>query len=114
LTENADIGLPTGWRDGAVAWAEANGSVGELCLFGSRAKGEAKAGSDVDIGLVLMPANGKHDWALGNYAALGKQWQTQLESIVGCHVSLVPMVPGNEGDIVIRMTGDRLWQRPVT
>jgi hypothetical protein len=30
---------------------------------------------------------------------------------VDCHVSLVPMVPGNEGDIIIRMTGDRLWQR---
>jgi hypothetical protein len=65
----------------------------------------------VDIGLVLMPAKGKHDWALGNYAALGSRWRTDLEAIVGCHVSLVPMVPGSEGDIVIRMTGDRLWQR---
>jgi hypothetical protein len=37
--------------------------------------------------------------------------RADLEAIVGCHVSLVPMVPGNEGDIVIRMTGDRLWQR---
>ena len=43
--------------------------------------------SDVDIGLVLMPADGKHDWALGNYAVLGKQWRnfTEIESIVGCH-----------------------------
>jgi hypothetical protein len=73
--------------------------------------GVAKASSDVDIGLVLMPANGKHDWALGNYAALGSRWRADLEAIVGCHVSLVPMIPGNEGDIVIRMTGDRLWQR---
>jgi len=111
LTLNADIGLPMGWRDGAIAWARKNDSVRELWLFGSRAKGEAKASSDVDIGLVLMPAKGKHDWALGNYAALGSRWRADLEAIVGRHVSLVPIVPGNEGDIVIRMTGDRLWQR---
>jgi hypothetical protein len=71
----------------------------------------ASFGYDVNIGLVRMPANGKHDWALGNYAALGSRWRADLEAIVGCHVSLVPMIPGNEGDIVIRMTGDRLWQR---
>ena len=91
-------------------WAQKNDAIRELWLFGNRAKGVASASSDVDIGLVLMPAKGKHDWALGNYA-LGSHWRADLEAIVGCHVSLVPMVPGSEGDIVIRMTGDRLWQR---
>jgi hypothetical protein len=38
--------------------------------------------------------------------------RADLEATVGRHVSLVPMVPGNEGDTVIRMTGERLWQRP--
>jgi len=56
-------------------------------LFGSRANGVAKASSDVNIGLVRMPANGKHDWALGNYAALGSRWRADFEAIVGCHVS---------------------------
>jgi predicted nucleotidyltransferase len=112
VTRNADIGLPTAWRDGVVAWAQKNDSVRELWLFGSRAKGDAKAASNVDIGLVLMPADGKHDWALGNNAALGKQWRTEIESIVGCHVSLVPMIVGNEGDTEIRATGERLWTRP--
>jgi hypothetical protein len=59
VTGNADIGLPTGWRDGLVAWAQKNDSIRELWLFGSRAKGVANASSDVDIGLVLMPAKGK-------------------------------------------------------
>ena len=45
-------------------------TIRELWLFGSRSSGAAKASTDVDIGLVLMPAKGKHDWALGNYAAL--------------------------------------------
>jgi hypothetical protein len=53
-----------------------------------------REGQLVGIGLVLMPAKAKHDWALGNYAALGSRWRADLESIVGCHVSLVPMVAG--------------------
>jgi predicted nucleotidyltransferase len=111
LTENADIGLPTGWRDNFVAWARSNDSVRELWLFGSRAKGEATDVSDVDLGLVLMPANRKHDWALGNFYALESEWKAELEAIVGRHVSVTAMIAGNEGDIEIRMTGERLWQR---
>jgi hypothetical protein len=114
VTGNADIGLSVAWRDSAISWAQRNDSVRELWLFGSRMQGSAKASGDVDIGLVLMNAHGKHDWALGNYAALGSRWRSDLEAIVGCHVSLAPMIPGSEGDIVIRMTGDRLWQRPAT
>jgi hypothetical protein len=110
---NSDIGLPTRWRDGAVTWARKNDSIRELWQFGIRVNGVAKAGSDVDIGLVLMPAKDKHDWAWGNFVALGSRWRAELEAIVGCHVSLMPMGAGNEGDIVIRMTGDRLWQRHV-
>jgi predicted nucleotidyltransferase len=70
LTDKADIGLPAEWRAGVVAWAQKNDSVQELWLFGSRAKGEARDISDVDLGMLLMPARGKHDWALGNYVAL--------------------------------------------
>jgi hypothetical protein len=72
-------------------------------------KDGAHPDSDVDVGLVLIPATGDHDWALGNYAALGERWRSELESIVGRHVSLVPMLSGNEGDAVIRSTGVRLW-----
>jgi hypothetical protein len=35
-----------------------------------------------------MPAKGKHDWAFGNYSALGDKWQAELGEIVGRHVSL--------------------------
>ena len=69
------------------------------------------AASDVDIGLALMPANGDHDWALGAYAAMQDDWQAELEALVGRHVSLVAMLPGNKGDEVIRSTGVCLWQR---
>jgi hypothetical protein len=65
-----------------VDWAQKNDAIRKLWLFGNRAKGVANASSDVDIGLVLMPAKGKHDWALGNYAALGSRWRADLETIV--------------------------------
>jgi len=47
-------------------WAKANDNVKELWLFGSHAKDTATLASDVDIALVLMPPEGKHNWALGN------------------------------------------------
>jgi hypothetical protein len=66
--------MPEDWKSGMIAWAACNGSVAELWLFGSRGpKGGARPDSDVDVGLVLIPATGDHDWALGNYAALGER-----------------------------------------
>jgi predicted nucleotidyltransferase len=90
-------GLPHDWKDHLVAWAQRNDSVRELWLFGSQGpKGGAHPTSDVDIGLTLMPAIGNHNWALGNFAALGDDWQSELEAIVGRHVSLEAMVPATK------------------
>jgi predicted nucleotidyltransferase len=110
VIEAAD--LPPRWRERCVAWAQSNDAVGELWLFGSRGpKGGARADSDVDLGLVLIPKIGDHDWALGNYAALVGEWRADLEAIVERHVSLVPMVAGNEGNAIVRSTGECLWRR---
>jgi predicted nucleotidyltransferase len=112
MTEAGDIGLPDGWRDRCVAWAKSNGSICEIWLFGSRGpKGGAHMGSDVDIGIALMPKIDDHDWAFGDYAFLGSKWRANLEAIVQRHVSLQAMIAGNEGDEVIRSTGVCLWQR---
>ena len=70
--------------------------------------------SVVDLALVLMPARQKYDWAFENYIQLHSEWRLELETIVQCHVSLVPMVPGNEGDEIIRSTGICLWERPAS
>jgi predicted nucleotidyltransferase len=99
-------------RTDLIGWAERNGSVKEMWLFGSRAKGTAREASDVDIGLALMPPVGDHNWALGNYYALDRQWKLELEAIVDRHLSLEPMVPNTDGDAVIRRTGIMLWSRP--
>jgi hypothetical protein len=111
MKDAGDIGLPDGWRDGCIAWAQSNGSLSELWLFGSRGpKGGACFGSDVDIGIALMPPICNNNWAYGNYQALGDTWQGELERIVGRHVSLEAMLPGNEGNAIIRSTGVCLWR----
>jgi hypothetical protein len=109
---NGERDLPPGWQSALISWANANDCISVLWLFGSRGpKGGVKPTSDVDVGLVLMPATGDHDWALGAYAAMQDDWQAELEAIVGRHVSMVPMVAGNKGDDVIRSTGICLWRR---
>jgi hypothetical protein len=110
--DGSDFGLPEGWRAALSDWAAGNECARELWLFGSRGpKGGAKASSNVDIGLVLMPKEGDDDWALGAYFSLRGVWRKDLEAIVGCHVSLEAMVDGNDGDREVRTTGVRLWQR---
>jgi len=91
------------------AWAERNGSVRELWHFGSRAKGTARLESDTDIALALMPPQGKHDWALGNYYDLRLQWKEQLEAIVGGKVDLQEIRPGTSFEVEVHATGKLLW-----
>jgi predicted nucleotidyltransferase len=99
------------WLRGLREWAKANDAVRQLWLFGSRAHGDAREDSDVDIALALMPSDGKHDWALGNYFALEVEWKQQLKAIVERDVSLEPLVPGEESDARVRREGVLLWAR---
>jgi predicted nucleotidyltransferase len=99
------------WISGLRVWASRTDSVRELWLFGSRARGDARADSDVDLAVVLMPPNGKHDWAGGNYIACHSAWKAELETIVGRHVSLEAIEPGSDEEAMVRCTGRRLWSR---
>jgi len=111
MTNNVGLGLPLDWKTGLIGWARGNSSIRELWLFGNRAKGIARVNSVVDLGLCLTPANRRHDWAFENFIALHADWRGELETLVQCHVSLVPMILGNEGDVIIRSTGICLWER---
>jgi predicted nucleotidyltransferase len=99
------------WLSALRAWASNNNCVRELWLFGSRAAGHSTLESDVDLALALMPPKGADDWAFGKCVAQGDGWQRQLEKIVGRHVSLEAIVPGSEGDAMVRKTGALLWSR---
>ncbi len=106
-----EIDLPDEWRAMIIDWARETNAVDELWLFGSRAKGTARPDSDFDIAVSLMPAQGDHDWALGDYFALANSWQRELEAIVGRHVSLTAILPDTPGDTEVRSTGLLLWRR---
>ena len=67
------------WLRDLRSWASKNESVRQLWLFGSRAHGASRVDSDIDLAIALVPPAGKHDWALGNYPALGDVWQRELE-----------------------------------
>ncbi len=99
------------WLHGLREWAQSNGNVRQLWLFGSRARGNARENSDVDIALALMPPDGKHDWALGNYFALEGEWKQQLKAIVERDVSMAVIVPGEDADVRVRREGALLWAR---
>jgi predicted nucleotidyltransferase len=99
------------WITALKCWAAGNGSVLELWLFGSRAKGTAHEDSDIDIALLLMPPDGDHNWALGNYFVLFDDWKAELRSAVNWPVSLVAIGPKFDMDEEVRRTGVRLWRR---
>ena len=94
------------WLSELRSWADDNGNVCELWLFGSRSTGRSRPDSDVDIAIALMPraADGT-DWALGSYFALHSDWKRQLEAIVGRHVSLEVIVPNTPEDEAVGSTG---------
>jgi predicted nucleotidyltransferase len=99
------------WLRGLREWAQSNDAVRQLWLFGSRARGDAREESDVDLALALMPGDGKTDWALGAYFALESEWKQQLQAIVGRAVSIAPLVPGEPSDVRVRREGVLLWAR---
>jgi hypothetical protein len=105
MTNNVGLGLPPGWKTGLIGWAREDSSIRELWLFGNRAKGIARVNTVVDLGLFLNPPYRRYDWAFEDFITRHSDWREQLETVVQCHVSLVPMLPGNEGDAIIRSTG---------
>jgi predicted nucleotidyltransferase len=111
LRENRMMDMRPEWLRGLREWAQANEAVRQLWLFDSRARGDAREDSDVDIALALMPPDGKHDWALGAYFSLELEWKAQLKAIVERHVSLEVIVPATEPDVRVRREGVLLWAR---
>jgi predicted nucleotidyltransferase len=71
-------------------WAARTPLIEEVRLFGSRAKGDAPADSDVDLALTV--AMGATPGTVeGRYAALGQHWQNELTKLLAplrAHVNL--------------------------
>ena len=102
------------WIAALRHWAENNGSVLELWIFGSRAKLTAHKDSDIDIAVLLMPPDGKHNWALANWVEFFDQWKAELKSALDWPVSLTAIGKGFEMDDEVRSTGVRIWRRGIS
>lgn len=68
------------WLRDIQAWAKLHGSVREVWLFGSRARGVAKPESDVDLALVLMPPARLSSTPGRSYLAAADKWQHDLKA----------------------------------
>jgi predicted nucleotidyltransferase len=104
------------WIEVIKEWAERTPSIRAVWLFGSRAKGTSDQESDVDLAIYLMPPDGKTNWALGVYTALGDQWQRELASVIGRCVSLEAVIPGTPEEVEIHALGSyfgrgKRWHR---
>lgn len=53
-------------------WAARTNAVAALWLFGSRARGTARANSDHDLAIELRPKTKDHDWAFGDFTCEGE------------------------------------------
>jgi predicted nucleotidyltransferase len=92
-------------------WAASHDAVEALWLFGSRARGDARLESDVDLALELTSKSGDTDWAFGTYISCAVQWKDKLTSITGCPVSMVPFRDDLPGRFDPRVAGIELWRR---
>jgi len=92
-------------------WAAGTDAVASFWLFGSRAKGTARADSDYDLAIELRPKIKDHDWAFGDYTFELDKWKAAIRDIVGGVVSLVGFRDDLPRPFDPRIGGICLWRR---
>lgn len=99
------------WLAALRQWAANNEAVKELWVFGSRAKGNARPDSDIDVAVLLMPPIEGTDWAMFAYFDNFYCWKGQLRFAVDWNVDLVAIGPKFEMEEEVKATGVRVWAR---
>jgi predicted nucleotidyltransferase len=85
----------------AIHWARDQRVIRQLWLFGSRARGDHRPDSDIDLAIALSPGEA----ILGLYTAKGDEWQRDLADRLGMAVSLEAIDDSNRPpDLVL------LWE----
>jgi len=79
--------IPDAWISAVRNWAAKQPDVSEVYLFGSRAKGFAKASSDLDIALIVNPRS-EHDDAFTVWFFNADRWSAELQSLVPVEIDL--------------------------
>jgi predicted nucleotidyltransferase len=96
-------------RSAITQWAEQNQYISEVRLFGSRARGTSRPGSDIDLAVTVAGDN-RGD-ALGVYLPLADRWQRDLRTRTGMHVSLEWYGPESDEYEMLQTVGLLIWSR---
>jgi predicted nucleotidyltransferase len=75
------------FKDALVGWAKANPRVRRVWVFGSDAKRNARADTDIDIAIEMEPVPDSEE-TLSYWIAHAEEWQAQLEERLGANVDL--------------------------
>ncbi|BBF94417.1 nucleotidyltransferase domain-containing protein [Blastochloris tepida] len=74
------------WFPRIAEWARSVPQIKEVWVFGSRARGNHRPDSDLDVAVVM--ADGDEGQRLGNWFALAKNWETELSMLISVRVDL--------------------------
>jgi predicted nucleotidyltransferase len=74
------------WCSQLAQWANVEPHIGELWIFGSRARGDNGPNSDLDVAVIM--ADGPKGTRYGNWAFLSDDWKEELEHFLPIAIDL--------------------------
>jgi predicted nucleotidyltransferase len=74
------------WSTKLAGWASDKREISELWLFGSRARGDHRDDSDLDVAEVMVGEDESD--RLGNWIALAEEWEEELKALIPVTIDL--------------------------
>ncbi len=87
-------------------WAVSHPEIERVLLFGSRARGDSKPSSDVDLALLVAGISG--ETAFTRYFHNKDDWKRELESALGRSVSIVCQIDHGRPEVQASIERDGL------
>ncbi|WP_186419218.1 nucleotidyltransferase domain-containing protein [Bosea sp. CS1GBMeth4] len=75
-----------GWCRTLALWAHGKGEIAELWLFGSRARGDHRHDSDLDLAVIMSA--GEEGERLGAWIECAREWKAELATLLPVQVDL--------------------------
>ena len=92
-------------------WAQSTMPVSEVRLFGSRARGDAREDSYVDLAVTITAGDPGN--ALSIYLSKSDHWRHELAALLQSHVSLLryPFTPDEKLAAILEQDAIVIWSR---
>lgn len=99
-------------REVVTDWADSHAEIKRVFLFGSRAREDSTADSDVDLAVVVVGVSGEN--AYTRYVCNKSAWKDQLGSVLGRSINIVRRIKHGKSKIqeAIASDGVLLYERP--